>query len=122
MGRYTFIAVALAALLGLGFWWSVEGDSSAPGAAISEGAGRAMVDVAVPEAFSPNARIGKSAFEAKCAICHGENAAGQDGVAPMMSPVTMATPRSCWQRKMGCGHIIGALETCHRSKASPMAM
>ena len=41
-----------------------------------------MVQVAVPEAFSDNARIGKVAFEAKCAVCHGVNAAGQAGVAP----------------------------------------
>ncbi|MCR9111366.1 MAG: cytochrome c [Rhodobacteraceae bacterium] len=41
-----------------------------------------MVDVTVPETLSANAEIGKVVFEAKCAICHGENAAGQDGVAP----------------------------------------
>ena len=27
-------------------------------------------------------RLGKVAFEAKCAVCHGANAVGQDGVAP----------------------------------------
>ena len=41
-----------------------------------------MVQVVVPETFSDNARIGQVAFEAKCAVCHGANAAGQDGVAP----------------------------------------
>lgn len=38
--------------------------------------------VALPAELSPNAQIGKRAFKAKCAACHGENAAGQNGVAP----------------------------------------
>ena len=41
-----------------------------------------MVEVVLPEALSSNAEIGKLAFEAKCADCHGTNAAGQEGVAP----------------------------------------
>ena len=36
----------------------------------------------IPETLSRNAQIGKLGFEAKCAIFHGVNAAGQDGVAP----------------------------------------
>lgn len=83
MGRYTIIAVALVALLGLGFWWSGNDDSSAPATAnLSDSPALAMVNVTVPETLSANAEIGKVAFEAKCAVCHGENAAGQDGVAP----------------------------------------
>ncbi len=83
MGRYSFIALALAVLLGLGFWWSGNDDSRAPDAAnVLDGPGPAMVDVTVPETLSANAVIGKTAFEAKCAVCHGANAAGQDGVAP----------------------------------------
>ena len=83
MGRYTIITVALVALLGLGFWWSGSDDSSAPAAAnVSDSPAPAMVNVTVPETLSANAEIGKVAFEAKCAVCHGENAAGQDGVAP----------------------------------------
>lgn len=83
MGRYTFIALALAVLLGMGFWWSGSDDSSAPDAEnVLDGLGRTMVDVTVPDTLSANAVIGKTAFEAKCAVCHGANAAGQDGVAP----------------------------------------
>lgn len=83
MGRFTFIAIALAALLGLGVWWSGNDDSSVPTAGnVSDSPGSAMVDVSVPDTFSANAEIGKVAFEAKCAACHGESAAGQVGVAP----------------------------------------
>ncbi len=38
--------------------------------------------VNVPAILSPEATIGKRGFDAKCADCHGENAAGQNGVAP----------------------------------------
>jgi mono/diheme cytochrome c family protein len=45
-------------------------------------AGAPLVDVALPAELSAEAQIGARAFEAKCAVCHGENAAGQNGVAP----------------------------------------
>ncbi len=41
-----------------------------------------LVDVLLPAVLSDNAQIGKLAFDAKCASCHGTNAAGQDAVAP----------------------------------------
>lgn len=44
--------------------------------------GGVLADVVLPETLSQNAQIGKRGFEAKCAVCHGVNAAGQDGVAP----------------------------------------
>lgn len=44
--------------------------------------GSPIAKVAIPAAFSDNAVIGKRVFEAKCAECHGANAAGQNGVAP----------------------------------------
>ncbi len=47
---------------------------------ISEGA--PIVEVRLPTELSQEAMIGKRGFEAKCAACHGENAAGQNGVAP----------------------------------------
>jgi mono/diheme cytochrome c family protein len=43
---------------------------------------RNLANVLLPEALSQNAKIGKLGFEAKCAACHGMNAAGQEGVAP----------------------------------------
>ena len=41
-----------------------------------------MVDVVVPPELSADALMGQRDFEAKCASCHGPNAAGQNGVAP----------------------------------------
>ncbi len=53
-----------------------------PVAAPEPKATAAMVAVKQPAAHSELAQMGKRAFEATCAACHGENAAGQDGVAP----------------------------------------
>ncbi|WP_442970573.1 c-type cytochrome [Roseovarius sp. D22-M7] len=44
--------------------------------------GAPIVEVRLSAQLSPEATIGKRAFEAKCAECHGADAAGQDGVAP----------------------------------------
>lgn len=40
-----------------------------------------MAEVVVPE-LSGLAAEGKTAFDALCASCHGENAAGRQGIAP----------------------------------------
>ncbi|WP_343072333.1 cytochrome c [Roseibium litorale] len=40
-----------------------------------------IVSVKVPELSGPAAE-GEIAFNGNCAVCHGKNAAGQDGVAP----------------------------------------
>ena len=44
--------------------------------------GRILANVILPKTLSQNAQNGKRGFEAKCATCHGVNAACQDGVAP----------------------------------------
>lgn len=44
--------------------------------------GAPIANVLLPAEFSPQAQMGQRAFEAKCASCHGENAAGQNGVDP----------------------------------------
>lgn len=38
--------------------------------------------VVLPAELSGDAQIGKRGFDAKCAQCHGQNAAGQNGIAP----------------------------------------
>jgi mono/diheme cytochrome c family protein len=44
--------------------------------------GEPLAEVTLPASFSADAKIGKRVFEAKCMQCHGQNAAGQNGVAP----------------------------------------
>ena len=44
--------------------------------------GDAMVALVVPASFSDQEQIGKRAFDAVCAACHGVNAQGKQGVAP----------------------------------------
>ena len=50
--------------------------------ASTQTAGAPIVSVKVPAQLSANAEMGKKFFEVKCVACHGENAAGQDRVAP----------------------------------------
>ena len=70
------------------FMLQPKDQSDAPGhsmtppdtATIAEG--DPIVTVLLPAALSADALIGKRGFDAKCAQCHGENAAGQNGIAP----------------------------------------
>lgn len=84
-------AIALFAVVVLGggaLVWNVVGDSgSAQEQSMTRpdtgtAAAAPLVEVAPPSELSPDAQIGKRGFEANCAVCHGLNAAGQDGVAP----------------------------------------
>ncbi len=43
--------------------------------------GPPLVAAVVPE-FGADERVGEAAYNARCASCHGVNAAGQDGIAP----------------------------------------
>ena len=83
IGRYTLMAITIAAVLAVGFWLTgPSGRDVEPKADSSSRTGMAMVDVKLPETLSAKAEIGKMAYDAKCAVCHGANAVGQDGVAP----------------------------------------
>jgi len=44
--------------------------------------GEALVAVTLPAALSPEATMGQRAFEATCAACHGDAAAGRMGFGP----------------------------------------
>ena len=77
--------IAIAAVLvacGVGYaMWPATSQTAATDTAISMEDG-VLANVLLPETLSQNAQIGKFGFEAKCAACHGLNAAGQDGAAP----------------------------------------
>lgn len=77
-----FVAAGAVLVAGLGYLlWPIP-QTPAPGQGSTVVSGAPLVEVLVPGTLSPNARIGKRAYEATCAACHGVNAAGQDGVAP----------------------------------------
>ena len=58
---------------GLAYYWF---------ATVSDEPATSLASIAVPESLSSDARIGKVAFEAKCSVCHGVNAVGQEDIAP----------------------------------------
>jgi len=62
--------LGFAVLVGAGFW-----------AMSGQQAQSVMVDVTVPELSAPEQK-GAVLFAQNCATCHGENAAGKDGVGP----------------------------------------
>ena len=71
-------AVVVAGVMGYLFW-PASPKTTDTTAGIG---GEALVDVILPDTLSSAAQIGKIGFEAKCAACHGVNAAGKAGVAP----------------------------------------
>ena len=78
-------AFAVAVIGGAGYVAMVQKDPSGtagPRPVESPPEGAAMVEVALPEDLSGQAQMGKRAFEAVCATCHGENAAGRSGMGP----------------------------------------
>ena len=71
------VLVAAAVVLGGGLVWKMNAAPEAP----APSTGAPLVSVTVP-ALSQTAQSGKAAYDARCAECHGLNAAGQDGIAP----------------------------------------
>ncbi|MFT6556429.1 MAG: mono/diheme cytochrome c family protein [Sneathiella sp.] len=70
------LGVIVAALAAYYFY----SDENMPAA--SGGRGPAIVEVTLPDHFTPGAMAGKTLYDKNCVSCHGTNAAGQDGVAP----------------------------------------
>lgn len=82
---YSALAVAGGLALAAGILTLTADDAPAPLAAtgtVPASAGAALVQVRLPDALSPGAVLGKTAFDARCAQCHGDNAAGRDGFGP----------------------------------------
>ncbi|MCB1368405.1 MAG: cytochrome c [Rhodobacteraceae bacterium] len=78
MKRNILIAVAIIAAAGI--WWLTRAEV-APASDEAKPAGAPIVEVIVPE-LTGLAVIGETAFNAKCAECHGQNAAGNDQAGP----------------------------------------
>lgn len=69
--------------------WTLLGDRGEPPIAIdarpdlpAEFTPAPLAEVLVPASLSETEAMGERAFAALCAVCHGTNAAGRDGIAP----------------------------------------
>ena len=81
-----WIVVCLVLGAGVLYWLArpagMEGHMMTPPDTATLAQGAPIVEVTVPAALSAEAQMGQRGFEAKCASCHGANAAGQNGIAP----------------------------------------
>ncbi len=82
-------AILVAGFVGLaawGIWYNMGSGTSGNPMAVPDlsalAKGDPIADVTPPAQLSADAQIGKRVFEARCAVCHGENAAGRNGTAP----------------------------------------
>ncbi|CTQ56139.1 Cytochrome c oxidase subunit III [Roseibium album] len=76
MRRPVFLVIAAFAVILLAIYALGVGDKKD-----QTGNGQIMVEVSVP-ALDVQTKLGERLFNENCASCHGENAAGQQGVAP----------------------------------------
>ncbi|MDE2914082.1 MAG: cytochrome c [Paracoccaceae bacterium] len=74
--RRAAILIVLAAAVGVAASLQFGGSDEIPES------GPPIVAVSVPTSLSAQARLGQKSYDANCAACHGQNAAGQDGIAP----------------------------------------
>jgi len=85
MNKTYFAALAIAVIGGAGYF-AIAPDTpeNAPSAQVTAkpSKGVALARVTLPDALSEQAKIGKQGFDAVCATCHGENAAGRNGMGP----------------------------------------
>ena len=78
--RSLIAGAGLAALMIAG--WAIFVREPAQIAKSQQEPGQALVEVALPVNLTDKEQIGARAFDAKCANCHGDNAAGRDGMGP----------------------------------------
>ena len=74
--------IVLMALATVGVAVGYTAMKRAPEAPALPSAETAMVKVTLPATLTSEAQLGKAAFEAKCAACHGANGAGNVNAAP----------------------------------------
>jgi mono/diheme cytochrome c family protein len=70
---------SLVLIAAIGFYINYAGVNSSVVEVEQSGA---LVQIEIPAELSGLATIGKRGFDKNCATCHGENAVGQDGIAP----------------------------------------
>lgn len=79
MKKPMILGIAAIAATGVAGWWAMTTNKDAP-PLTSEGA--PLVAVTLPASLSAQQGLGETAFNAKCAACHGKNAAGRNGSGP----------------------------------------
>lgn len=77
-----FFWLLAAALAAGGTYMLTQREQPATQAGTPPPEGVGMVEVDLPAELTERQALGKTAFEAKCATCHGENAAGRMGKGP----------------------------------------
>ena len=81
MSRKLLAAIIMAALLVAAYSYNTLRPNGIAQTPDKGAAGKPMVEVVLPT-LAAGEVLGETAFNAKCAACHGANAAGQLGVAP----------------------------------------
>ncbi len=76
------VLALLVLAVGGGALWMLQRPMPMDGSQMAMADGGPIADVKIPAELSSLATIGKRAFDAKCAACHGANAAGTQGKAP----------------------------------------
>ncbi|MBY6154686.1 cytochrome c [Vannielia litorea] len=73
---------AAAAIIAGSLWYLLASNEDDTASRAEPVPGAPIVEVTMPAELSPKAAQGKLAFDATCAACHGENAAGKMGSGP----------------------------------------
>lgn len=84
MNKMIWGGSALVAAAAAVFVWQMTSPPDPPpqAAAGASSEGAPIVEVSLPAELSENAQMGERAFDAVCAECHGDNAAGRNGMGP----------------------------------------
>ncbi len=78
----TVILGSAVAAAGLAVFIATRSHETSTAPNIASDGSAALVEIVLPANLSQIAQIGKSAFDAKCAACHGMNAVGRNGSGP----------------------------------------
>ncbi len=76
------IAGGAALVIAAGAFYLSRGSVPEEGVKAPPAHGAPIVEVTLPDTLSAEAEIGKHAFDAVCAACHGQDAAGKKGFGP----------------------------------------
>ncbi|OOY24952.1 cytochrome C [Thioclava sediminum] len=81
MKRY-ILSAAVVAALAAGGWLVMQPDTATEAEAATPAKGDPLVSITLPTSLTEQAQMGKRAFDATCAACHGANATGKMGFGP----------------------------------------